>query len=94
MFFNVEKSEGKMRYNRINNNYTDLKEIHEELKNRKYEDDGCRFEDISPDLAELDRLGKVDYACYTDYYTMAKNRNGDHRPFPSGLMAKNKNYTY
>jgi len=83
-----------MRYNRINDNYMDLKEIHEELKNREYEDDGCRFEDISPDLAELDRLGKVDYACYTDYYTMAKNRNGDHRPFPSGLMAKNKNYTY
>jgi hypothetical protein len=25
---------------------------------------------------------------------MAKNRNGDHRPFPSGLLAKNKNYTY
>jgi len=81
-----------MTFNRINDNYTDLKEIHRELANRKVEDDGARFEDISPELAELDRLGKVDYACYTDYYTMAQNKTGDKKPIPSGLKANNRNY--
>ena len=83
-----------MKFNKIRNTYTDLKELHEELKEKQVEDDGCRFEDISPELDELDRLGKVDYACYADYYQMAINRTGDQRPIPSGMKAKNRNYTY
>ena len=83
-----------MRYNRINDNYTDLKQIHEELKNRKVEDDGARFEDVSDELAELDRIGKVEYASYTDYYQMAQNSTGDYKPTPSGVTAKNPNYNY
>lgn len=81
-----------MTFNRINENYSELKQIHEELKNRKVEDDGARFEDISEELAELDRIGKVDYACYTDYYIMAQNKAGDKKPIPSGLKANNRNY--
>lgn len=83
-----------MTFNRINENYSELKQIHEDLKNRKVEDDGARFEDISPELAELDRLGKVDYACYTEYYQMAQNRTSDKKPTPSGVTAKNSNYNY
>jgi len=83
-----------MKFNKIRNTYTDLKELHKELKAKKTEKEEERFEDVSDELAELDRLGKVDYACYADYYQMAVNRNGDQRPFPSGLTAKNRNYSY
>ena len=83
-----------MKFNKIRNTYMDLKELYTELKEKKLETEEERFEDISEELAELDRLGKVDYACYTDYYINAKNRNGDHRPIPSGLTSKNRNYTY
>ena len=83
-----------MKFNKIRNTYTDLKELHKELKAKKTEPEEERFEDVSEELAELDRFGKVHYSCYSDYYTMAKNRNGDERAFPSGLTAKNRNYTY
>ena len=83
-----------MKFNKIRNTYTDSKELHKELKAKNTETEDLRFEDVSEELAELDRLGKVHYSCYSDYYTMAKNRNGDHRPIPSGLTSKNRNYTY
>ena len=81
-----------MKFNKIRNTYTDLKELHKELKAKKTEPEEERFEDVSEQLAEADRFGKVHYSCYSDYYTMAKNRNGDHRPFPSGLTSKHKSY--
>jgi len=83
-----------MKFNKIRNTYTDLKELHKELKAKKTKPEEERFEDVSEELAEADRFGKVHYSCYSDYYTMAKNRNGDARAFPSGLTAKNRNYTY
>lgn len=83
-----------MTFNRINENYSELKQIHEELANRKYEDDGARFEDVSDELAELDRIGKVDFASYTDYYQMVQNSTSDFKPLPSGVNAKNPNYNY
>jgi hypothetical protein len=83
-----------MKFNKIRNTYTDLKELHKKLKAKKTEKETERFEDVSDELDELDRLGKVDYACYADYYQMAINRTGDQRPIPSGMKAKNRNYTY
>lgn len=81
-----------MKYNRISENNVELRELFRQLQNRKVEDDGARFEDVSPELAELDRLGKVDYSCYTDYYQMAQNRSGDKKPIPLGPKANNGNY--
>ena len=83
---------------KIKNSYYDLKEIFREIKERNYKKkykETDRFVDVSDELAELDRIGKVKKNDYMDYYLSVKsNRQIKDEVQPSGMTAKNKNYDY
>ena len=83
---------------KIKNSYYDLKEIFREIKERNYKKkykETDRFVDVSDELAELDRIGKVKKNDYMDYYLSVKsNRQIKDEVQPSGVTAKNKNYDY
>tara|TARA_B100000902_G_scaffold97672_1_gene100246 strand:+ start:239 stop:535 length:297 start_codon:yes stop_codon:yes gene_type:complete len=82
----------------VKNSYYELKEIFREIKeenfNKKYKETE-RFVDVSDELAEKDRLGKVKKNDYMDYYLGVKfNQEKKDEVQPSGMTAKNKNYDY
>ena len=83
---------------KIKNSYYDLKEIFREIKERNYKTkykETDRFVDVSDELAEQDRIGKVKKNDYMDYYLSVKsNRQIKDEVQPSGVTAKNKNYDY
>tara|TARA_A100000172_G_scaffold80465_1_gene70125 strand:- start:2511 stop:2807 length:297 start_codon:yes stop_codon:yes gene_type:complete len=83
---------------KIKNSYYDLKEIFREIKERNYKTkykETDRFVDVSDELAEKDRIGKVKKNDYMDYYLSVKsNRQIKDEVQPSGMTAKNKNYDY
>ena len=83
---------------KIKNSYYDLKEIFREIKERNYKKkykETDRFVDVSDELAEKDRIGKVKKNDYMDYYLSVKsNRQIKDEVQPSGMTAKNKNYDY
>jgi len=83
---------------KIKNSYYDLKEIFREIKERNYKKkykETDRFVDVSDELAEKDRIGKVKKNDYMDYYLSVKsNRQIKDEVQPSGVTAKNKNYDY
>jgi acyl carrier protein phosphodiesterase len=83
---------------KIKNSYYDLKEIFREIKERNYKKkykETDRFVDVSDELAEQDRIGKVKKNDYMDYYLSVKsNRQIKDEVQPSGVTAKNKNYDY
>ena len=83
---------------KIKNSYYDLKEIFREIKERNYKKkykETERFVDVSDELAEKDRIGKVKKNDYMDYYLSVKsNRQIKDEVQPSGVTAKNKNYDY
>jgi len=82
-----------MKYNKIRDNYTELKLLYKEIKALSREEN-ARFEDVSEELAELDRIGKVHYEPYTEFYQRSQNSSSDYRPTPSGVTAENPNYNY
>ena len=54
-----------------------------------------RFEDISPELDELDRAGHVKIQSYHDFYqAMLYYPERTDKLQPAGMLATNKNYTY
>jgi len=82
----------------VKNSYYELKEIFREIKeenfNKKYKETE-RFVDVSDELAEKDRLGKVKKNDYMDYYLGVKfHQEKKDEVQPSGMTAKNKNYDY
>lgn len=82
----------------VKNSYYDLKEIFREIKEKNYNNkhkETERFVDVSDELAEQDRIGKVKKNDYMDYYLSVKsNRQIKDEVQPSGVTAKNKNYDY
>jgi len=83
---------------KIKNSYYDLKEIFREIKERNYKTkykETDRFVDVSDELAEQDRIGKVKKNDYMDYYLGVKfHQDKKDEVQPSGMTAKNKNYDY
>ena len=82
----------------VKNSYYELKEIFREIKeenfNKKYKETE-RFVDVSDELAEKDRIGKVKKNDYMDYYLGVKfHQEKKDEVQPSGMTAKNKNYDY
>jgi len=82
----------------VKNSYYGLKEVFREIKEQNYKKkykETERFVDVSDELAELDRIGKVKKNDYMDYYLSVKsNRQIKDEVQPSGVTAKNKNYDY
>lgn len=82
----------------VKNSYYDLKEVFREIKERNYKKkykETERFVDVSDELAELDRIGKVKKNDYMDYYLGVKfHQDKKDEVQPSGMTAKNKNYDY
>jgi len=82
----------------VKNSYYELKELFREIKeqnfNKKYKETE-RFVDVSDELAEKDRIGKVKKNDYMDYYLGVKfHQEKKDEVQPSGMTAKNKNYDY
>tara|TARA_R100001480_G_scaffold18196_3_gene27613 strand:+ start:2461 stop:2757 length:297 start_codon:yes stop_codon:yes gene_type:complete len=82
----------------VKNSYYELKEIFREIKeenfNKKYKETE-RFVDVSDELAEKDRIGKVKKNDYMHYYLGVKfHQEKKDEVQPSGMTAKNKNYDY
>ncbi len=82
----------------VKNSYYELKEIFREIKEenfkKKYKETE-RFVDVSDELAEKDRIGKVKKNDYMDYYLGVKfHQEKKDEVQPSGMTAKNKNYDY
>ena len=82
----------------VKNSYYGLKELFREIKEenfkKKYKETE-RFVDVSDELAELDRIGKVKKNDYMDYYLGVKfHQDKKDEVQPSGMTAKNKNYDY
>ncbi len=83
---------------KIKNSYYELKEIFREIKEenfkKKYKETE-RFVDVSDELAEKDRIGKVKKNDYMDYYLGVKfHQEKKDEVQPSGMTANNKNYDY
>ena len=83
---------------KIKNSYYGLKEVFREIKEQNYKKkykETERFVDVSDELAELDRIGKVKKNDYMDYYLGVKfHQDKKDEVQPSGMTAKNKNYDY
>ena len=83
---------------KIKNSYYDLKEIFREIKERNYKTkykETDRFVDVSDELAEKDRIGKVKKNDYMDYYLGVKfHQDKKEEVQPSGMTAKNRGYNY
>ena len=83
---------------KIKNSYYGLKEVFREIKEQNYKrkyKETERFVDVSDELAELDRIGKVKKNDYMDYYLGVKfHQDKKEEVQPSGMTAKNKNYDY
>jgi hypothetical protein len=83
---------------KIKNSYYDLKEIFREIKERNYKKkykETDRFVDVSDELAEKDRIGKVKKNDYMNYYLGVKfNQDKKEEVQPSGMTAKNRGYNY
>jgi len=82
----------------VKNSYYELKELFREIKEenfkKKYKETE-RFVDVSDELAEKDRIGKVKKNDYMDYYLGVKfHQEKKDEVQPSGMTAKNKNYDY
>jgi len=82
----------------VKNSYYGLKEVFREIKEQNYKKkykETDRFVDVSDELAELDRIGKVKKNDYMDYYLGVKfHQDKKDEVQPSGMTAKNKNYDY
>ena len=82
----------------VKNSYYGLKELFREIKEQNYKKkykETERFVDVSDELAELDRIGKVKKNDYMDYYLGVKfHQDKKDEVQPSGMTAKNKNYDY
>ena len=82
----------------VKNSYYGLKELFREIKQQNYKKkykETERFVDVSDELAELDRIGKVKKNDYMDYYLGVKfHQDKKEEVQPSGMTAKNKNYNY
>ena len=82
----------------VKNSYYGLKEVFREIKEQNYKKkykETERFVDVSDELAELDRIGKVKKNDYKDYYLRVKfHQDKKEEVQPSGMTAKNKNYNY
>tara|TARA_B100001093_G_scaffold52806_1_gene44817 strand:+ start:52 stop:348 length:297 start_codon:yes stop_codon:yes gene_type:complete len=82
----------------VKNSYYGLKEVFREIKEQNYKKkykETERFVDVSDELAELDRIGKVKKNDYMDYYLGVKfHQDKKEEVQPSGMTAKNKNYNY
>jgi len=82
----------------VKNSYYGLKEVFREIKEQNYKKkykETERFVDVSDELAELDRIGKVKKNDYMDYYLGVKfHQDKKDEVQPSGMTAKNKNYDY
>ena len=82
----------------VKNSYYGLKELFREIKEQNYKrkyKETDRFVDVSDELAELDRIGKVKKNDYMDYYLGVKfHQDKKEEVQPSGMTAKNKNYNY
>jgi len=78
----------------VKNSYYGLKEVFREIKEQKYKETE-RFVDVSDELAEQDRIGKVKKNDYMNYYLGVKfHQDKKDEVQPSGMKAKNKNYDY
>jgi len=82
----------------VKNSYYELKELFREIKEenfkKKYKETE-RFVDVSDELAEKDRIGKVKKNDYMDYYLGVKfHQEKKDEVQPSGMTANNKNYDY
>ena len=54
-----------------------------------------RFEDVAPELDELDRAGHVKIQSYYDFYqAMLFYPERNDKLQPAGMTATNRNYTY
>jgi len=54
-----------------------------------------RFEDVAPELDELDRAGHVRIESYHDFYqAMLFYPERNDKLQPAGMTATNRNYTY
>ena len=82
----------------VKNSYYGLKEVFREIKEQNYKrkyKETERFVDVSDELAELDRIGKVKKNDYMDYYLGVKfHQEKKDEVQPSGMTANNKNYDY
>ena len=82
----------------VKNSYYGLKEVFREIKEQNYKKkykETEKFVDVSDELAELDRIGKVKKNDYMDYYLGVKfHQDKKEEVQPSGMTAKNKNYNY
>jgi len=82
----------------VKNSYYGLKEVFREIKEQNYKKkykETERFVDVSDELAEQDRIGKVKKNDYMDYYLGVKfHQDKKDEVHSSGMKAKNKNYDY
>ena len=82
----------------VKNSYYGLKELFREIKDQNYKrkyKETDRFVDVSDELAEKDRIGKVKKNDYMNYYLGVKfYQDKKEEVQPSGMTAKNKNYNY
>ena len=82
----------------VKNSYYGLKEVFREIKEQNYKKkykETEKFVDVSDELAELDRIGKVKKNDYMDYYLGVKfHQDKKDEVQPSGMTANNKNYDY
>jgi len=82
----------------VKNSYYELKELFREIKEQNYKKkykETERFVDVSDELAEKDRIGKVKKNDYMDYYLGVKfHQEKKDEVQPSGMTANNKNYDY